>query len=287
MTARWQAWVMLFLVGAAAGVQAMPAPVCVAVTNAIVDQRGVPLRGLDAAAEQFGLPWQPGDLVQVLQADGGVFPPLPDGRPSPSNAVIATGRIGTGVTPGDEGRGRFGLALNPRPAGTIAVRVFNAPTAAQATYYGDSQTFTVHDGDVFLATIAATDKALAADADGDGLNDAAEAALGADPTKNDTDGDGVSDGAEFAAGTGINDAASYLAVSRIAAAGTDVTVTWPSTADRSYQVEFTTNDLADAAAFAPVSERIVATTNEASFTVVGGAEAGRGHYRIRLLEDLP
>lgn len=54
---------------------------------------------------------------------------------------------------------------------------------------------------VALAACASEGDSGFADADGDGLADAAEAEYGADPSNPDTDGDGWQDGAEVEAGT--------------------------------------------------------------------------------------
>jgi len=84
------------------------------------------------------------------------------------------------------------------------------------------------------------------DNDGDLIPNSFEIANGLDPNwpldaSEDLDGDGSSNLEEFLAGTDINDNADVLLITQITRNGDDVSITWPSRADRSYTVEISTD----------------------------------------------
>ncbi len=109
-------------------------------------------------------------LVQILWAhDGVIYPPDIHGNPHHNNPPVEGGILSIGhlISPALDRPGRFAATLaNPRPlSGRLFVRVFNAPTLAQARYYGDSQIMTIAGNAPLYAHISATDQMLDPDAD--------------------------------------------------------------------------------------------------------------------------
>lgn len=251
--------------------------------HTIVDAQGSVLPGTDPCADAFGCEPVKGDLVHVLQANNGVLPPLADGTPHGSNALLYVTRIGRGVVPSVQTRGQFAASLAPRPSGTIVVRVFDGPSLAQATHYADSQTFAVNGNTIFLADVAAVSQPFAADSDGDGLNDPWEGYLGSAANKVDTDGDGVGDEAEYRAGTGLSDAGSYLGLSTVrAVSGSMWEVEWESVAGMSYQIQYA--DHVESGVYGPVGSIVIATGALCRVQVAAGGFGPNGAFRVRLVD---
>jgi hypothetical protein len=216
----------------------------VATDHAILDESGLPLRGTDPQSEEFGVDRVEGDLIQILQAtDGSRYPPAKDGSPDPRNVVLYSCRAGEGISPTLGMSGLFSGAITPRPGGNtrIFVRVFNAPSLADASFYEDSSLFKVLSwkNDTFLVDIAATTRPLDPnDADGDGLSNSWEKALGSDSTTADTDGDGSSDQEERLAGSNLLDPESHLRITTVGLAGGPVLkFRWQSVRGKSYRIE--------------------------------------------------
>ncbi len=116
----------------------------------------------------------------------------------------------------------------------------------EASFYGDSQVFTVSglSNALFIATISATDKPLyPVDTDGDGLSDSVELSLGSDPRMVDSDGDGLTDADEHVAGSDALDQDSYPRITSMTdlGGGRFRLTWWPSVADRTYRVDCSTN----------------------------------------------
>jgi hypothetical protein len=144
-----------------------------------------------------------GSLVHVLSYSGAIRPPAFDGTPHLSNTVLFTTRVGAGVN-ANEMPGTFITSIIPRPSAPFFVRVYNAPTLDEATFYEDSNIHSPVDTmDVaFYPAMTATTNAIdTGDYDGDGINNSWERALGLNMSQQDTDGDGVSDAMEIAMGT--------------------------------------------------------------------------------------
>ncbi len=120
---------------------------------------------------------------------------------SPSNPVLGAAAVAdadtgelAGTGPGDTN------AADTGPADTGAAdTVQTLDSAIPADVQTDGDTAALPDVSQDGAP-AAADSAGSADDDGDGLDNAVEAALGTDPENADTDGDGVKDGAEVKAG---------------------------------------------------------------------------------------
>ncbi len=215
----------------------------VAAATPIKDEFGVTVTGTDPDADFFGIPVVEGDLVQVLlSADGNIYPPSADGTPDARTTVIATTRIGAGVSPNIASSGKFGCILTPRPGGgsPIFVRVFNAPTAAAASFYADSQIFIVSStqNDRFFAQFTSGMQPLdTIDNDEDGVINSWEKSYGSNPDAIDSDGDSLTDADEVLAGTDLTDADSHFAVSRLEPANGDMILVWDTIPNRIYSVE--------------------------------------------------
>ena len=259
-------------------------PLHVNASSSIADEFGAKLRGSLN---------HPGALVQVLSApDGIIYPPLMDGRPDPRNALLERGttRIGALTSPLLADEGLFGHSIaSPRPAGgtRIFVRVFNAPNMAEASFYGDSQVFTVEDNKVFNVRIARTDKDLdPADLDGDGLSNSWEKSLDTDPGNPDTDGDGMLDGEEFLAGTDSKDSSSMLQIARIVGfSGGGFDIAWDSVPGRQYRVEFTPHDLAGGEVVFSNASDVVAAVDTQTVHTVNVPGAAYGYFRVYLVVE--
>lgn len=134
---------------------------------------------------------------------------------------------------------------------------------------------------------------VSTDSDGDGIIDVEEAAIGTDPNKADTDGDGLNDGEERTLSTnplladsdgdGLNDRLETLlgvdpldrqSVFRILSVNVDgdtgdVTLTWPSASDVTYDV-LASRDLMT---WNVIQEPGISTKDELSTSIVSGTEA--------------
>jgi len=210
----------------------------------VVDEYGVRLKGTDPSSGLFGIPVVTGDLVEVyLAVDGQIFPPDARGYPDARNVLLKTFSVGRGASPIEPNPGMFGCVVSPRPAGgsRIFVRAFNHPTRAQASYYADSELFTVSAtvNEPFWVTISGSMRPLdAADFDGDGMINSREISMGTDPNAVDSDGDGLTDHDEVIAGTNPIDYESVLMVESFVPLMSDrFLVSWPTVDGRSYRVE--------------------------------------------------
>ena len=120
------------------------------------------------------------------------------------------------------------------------------------------------------------------DADGDGMADAWETTyLGGTNAAagDDADGDGMSNLDEYTAGTLPNDDTSLLAKTAARAGGDEVEIKWQSAADRTYEIEKSTN-LTEGFTLSEAGG-IAATPPENTHTVTVGGD-GVGFYRVRV-----
>ena len=83
----------------------------------------------------------------------------------------------------------------------------------------------------------------ALDADGDGLANSNEYAAGGSPVRPDTDGDGVGDAEEWVAGTALSNSASFFGISDQVPVGTNhgAVLTWSAVTGRTYELWVNTN----------------------------------------------
>lgn len=227
--------------------------------------------------------------IRIAPYGGVRYPPNPDGTPSPINPLAtpdSTGGMGMNAALPDSGI--FAKAYPQRlPAGTlIFARAFNAPTAAEATFYSDSKVVTVPEKGSSLTLEFEPARPLDdGDDDGDGLANSWERFLGIDDhLAADYDGDGMLDLHEMLAGTAADDPDSNLSFRSIereeglvpAGAGgadpvTPVLVKWQTVPGKTYQLQYVPD-----------------LTGEQVFIDVGGeVVAGAGEYEIEMLVDVP
>ena len=252
------------------------------------DEYGRPMRGSPLAADAALRP-----RVEVRQAylhpffqDHVALPPGRHGESSPYNPPVATNEsFGMGQNAMAADSGLFCAVFPERPAtGTrIFARAFNAPTAAEASFYADSAVVAAPAyGTSIVLTFGAAQPLDAGDADGDGLNNSWEKALGiADRATADYDGDGQTDYQEMLAGTAPDDPGSLLAFRSIrpddgpAPAGVEdskpVRVKWQSVPGKQYRLQY-----------------VPTLIGEPVFIDVGDVvTAAAGEYEIEMLVDVP
>ncbi len=265
-------------------------PLHVGVTNGVVDEFGQYLKGTDDSAVDFGLPVVPGAVVQVLLANEGAFPPELDGTPSTNNPVIFQTRVGKGIDPTLGQIGLFTASVPNRPVtNRVIARVFNKDGLTNSSFYADSQLFTVSStfNEPFFAEIQSTTTPMDTNEwDGDGLNNSWEKSLGTDPGLADTDSDGMGDGGEFAAGTDPIDPKSLREMVQLMPDITgDMVVFWDSVTGKTYQVQFTADELnATNIVYTDIGSAVLATGVTASLTVSNGMSFPAGHYRVKLVQ---
>jgi len=260
-------------------------PVGIGTPNAITDEFGVNLKGTATGTDTNS------DLVLVLWATNGIEPPDVYGVPSTNNPPVAggTSHVGSLTAPDLVDAGIFSVALSdPRPPqnSKIFVRVFNAPKQADASFYADSQLFTVDGNANLYVNITATTNAIdPRDSDSDGLNNSWEKSLGANPYNPDTDSDGMIDGDERRAGTDLLDETSVFVTVQInSAEDGHPRVAWDSVAGKSYQIECMDGSEIDPVCYTNVSAVITATGDVTETTITNGLLSGMGKFRVRLVE---
>lgn len=244
----------------------------------VLDQNGQPMPGMyyDDPSER--------SRVEIRTAQVGIGPVTTNGTAHPLNPLLTPDSVGgIGLNAADPGLFAMVFAQRPATGTRVFGRVFNAPTAEEATFYADSEIRTVPATGSSLVLVFGSAQPLdAGDSDGDGLVNSWEEALGiADLATADYDGDGLSDYNEWLMGTDPADEASGLTIRSIVrvadpapageGAGNDaIRVGFQSQPGRKYQLE----------AGVPLE-------GEQSFAPVGGVVvAGDGQYEMELLAPL-
>lgn len=290
-----RASILLVVVLAAATASAQQVPLHYAAQNAVVDEFGQLLQGTDSAASLFGHPVVTGDLVYVMRAEGGIFPPSTNGLPHGSNTLLTVSRVGQGVDAALGTSGKFSGAVTIADRYSVTnvkvfARVFNAPELSQASFYTDSQIYPVpvsgQKYGVFFANVTATTQALdSTDWDGDGLTRSWEISYNTNPDDADSDDDGSGDSHEVRAGTNPNDHSSLLLmVQLIPAAADNLDLVWDSVAGKSYQIEYAAANYTNDVTFLPLNGVVTATGAISQTTHTNGLALPRSHYRVRLVE---
>lgn len=256
---QWAVFVLLVslmtpmaFVGAVHGASAegISAPLYIGNLDPILDPYGRPMPGCHAGPIQ--------SLVELRVATNNlVIAPHVNGMSHPFNPVLLDCTGGMGLNTCSTNNGLFCMVLPKRPGGDVQVfaRAYNAPTAAEATFYADSELVNLSDARTseLVLTFQKTRALDGRDDDGDGLNNSWERLLGTDQpggvSPEDWDGDGMSDLHEMLAGTDPTDAGSMLAfriiepdsspetLARMATESTPVRVEWQSVPGKTYRLE--------------------------------------------------
>ncbi len=287
--ARWRCLiaVLLFVPGWSFASSAVPViSQLVTVSSPVTDEFGLRLLGTDPAADYFGHEVVEGDLVQIFTAtDGVAYPPAIDGTPDPRNTLLLETRIGRGASVNEANPGIFSVHLTPRPPANtrLFVRIYNASTVGESSYYADSQVFTVSwtVDSVFVAQIASTSNPLDdADDDGDSIINSMEKSIGSDPGLTDTDGDGFTDVEEILAGTNPADADSMFVVASVTPVPPEqVRIRWATESGRTYVVERQDGLLGDQPV--TVVRTVKGTGDEADVTVEVHGDT-TAFYRVKV-----
>lgn len=237
--------------------------------------------------------------------DGIIRPPYADGSAHPYNPLLKTnsvGGMGQNVASSDTGLFCLVLADRPGPGTKFFARAFNAPTAAEASFYADSAMVTIPTSSnaTSMTVVFCAAKPLdAGDVDGDGLNNSWEKSMGTDDRATaDYDGDGMLDLHEMYAGTSGTDPESRLAFRSIqreagavpsgaGGAGTkSVRVRWQSVPGRRYQLQFVPTLLGEPI-FIPIGETVTAGADQHDIDMLVDVpeETTAGAFRVRLVRD--
>lgn len=234
-TSPWLAGLLLLLLVPADRLSAqITAPLDVMAGSPIHDQNRQVLAGRHPHAAAFGYAPQAGALVQILDVGANGVADVPDaaGHPGGDDRLLAETAIGAGMAPNLERSGRFAVSIPwSGPAGTrVVARVFNAPTLAAATHYGQSAGFVPRKSTVFdVSTYGLSRTSLA---------------KGVDPRLVDSDQDGQSDYQELIANTDPGQASdTWAAVSSRFDPDGALVHTFAGRAGRAYRLYRSTNEL--------------------------------------------
>ena len=247
----------------------------------VQDEFGRPMRGSPLPAEAANR-----CRVEIRTTTTGfVYAPGTNGAASPYNPLLTTNSVsGMGANVESADSGLFCKSFSTRPAaGTwVFARAYDAPTVAEAAFYADSQLVAVPaDGSSLALVFGAIQPLDPGDADGDGLNNSWEKALGiADRATADYDGDGQADYQEMLAGTAPDDPGSRLGFAHVAPGPEGTVLGWNSVAGKSYALSRSSN-LA-AGVWSPVASNLAADAPLNVVTDVFAPGSGPWTWRIEL-----
>ena len=278
-------------------------PLYVGTVDPVRDQYGRPMMGshlISGAAHR--------SRVEIRVTTNGVIrPPSTNGAAHPYHPLVNANSVGgMGMNSATPNSGLFCMVFTNRPATNIMIfaRVFNAPTAAEATFYADSKAVVARSNEASLVMeFGAAQPLDPGDADGDGLNNSWEKALGIDDRlTSDYDGDGMSDLNEMLAGTAPDDPGSLLNFRSIrrdpatAPLGSEgawtkpVRVKWQSVPGKKYQLEYVLMLVKNPKTgqpnlFVPVGDVVTAEAGEFEIEMLVDVpeEAATGTFRVRLV----
>ena len=261
-------------------------PTYIGVTAPIVDEFGRPLKG-DCDPTNYN-----DDRVEIhLTYNGQIDPPLVDGTHSINNPIINNGvsHIGNLTAQGLKDSGLFAVVIatddEPDPGTEMFVRVFNAPTLGESSFYGDSAVFTFTGAGDYVVEVTQMNPLDTGDLDLDGLNNSWERSYGSNPSIVDTDGDGWDDWLEHEAGVDPNDAESMFVFASVQfESNGDVTLSWESRYTVQYQIQYSDDALSADPSFEAVGDIVTADSDFTQVTIPGTAASGYGFYRIKVVQ---
>ncbi len=264
----------------------------------VLDQNGRPMAGsyrsADAALRS---------RVEVRTTlSGAIQPPSTTGAAHPDNPLLTTNSVcGIGHGAGSTNSGLFCMVIPNRPApGTrIFARAYNAPTLEEASFYADTRLGVAQAGSrtSVVLTFGEAQPLDPGDADGDGLNNSWEKALGTDGRLTaDFDGDGMTDLQEMRAGTRPTEAGSQLAFQSIqsdspvagksanSVAVRTLSIRFQAVPGKSYQLQFSPSFTEPV--FTPVGSIVTAGDGETEIDMLAEvpAEHTSGLFRLVLAE---
>ena len=266
----------------------------------VQDEYGRPMRGSRLSSDAASRP-----RVELRVAPGWQrVAPTTTGGASPLNPLVTEdSHGGIGLNAAESDSGLFCMVFPQRPPTNLIVfaRAYNAPTAAEATFYADSFPVRIPApaGESSLVLAFEPAKPLdPGDDDADGLTNSWEKLLGTDDRPSaDYDGDGMLDLHEMLAGTDPTDPGSLLVFRSIrredAPAPADageavksVRIRWQSVPGRRYQLQYVPT-LLGAPIFIPIGEVVLATegASEMEMLVDLPEDAVAGTFRIRLVRE--
>ena len=242
----------------------MMIPLIIGSNGKILDESGNELVG------SYSLEPSACDLVQILWATNGIYPPNTDGTPHQDNPVMMASYIGSETCYGVDNPSLFSATIDGGgkipSSSPFFVRVFNAPTCQEATYYGDSIILSNNSASTInriIVSIPSTSQAV----------DPEAASLV------DSDGDGMSDTQELLAGTDRFNASSVLSVQLDFADGQ--VLKWLAVPGKVYAVERNTVSLMNPV-WEPVTV-VTASTEVVELSFPDDPNAQQIYYRIRLV----
>ena len=277
-------------------------PLYVGNLDPVLNQYGRPMMGSNVPAGAAT-----GSRVEIRVTTNGIIrPPATNGAAHPYHPLVNANSVGgMGMNMATPNSGLFCMVFSNRPPTSVMIfaRVFNAPTAAEATFYADSKAVVARaDEDSLVFSFGPVQPLDPGDADGDGLNNSWEKALGIDDRLTaDYDGDGMNDLQEMLAGTDSKDLGSLLeilsirreAAPALAAKGAGQTencavrIRWQSVPGRRYQLQFLPTLLGEQV---PIPMGEIVTAGEGEFELENAVEvpeeAVTGSFRVRLVTEV-
>jgi hypothetical protein len=237
-----------------------------------------------------------------LAPNAKIQPPAATGEAQVDNPLVSPSSVGgIGMNTGTTNSGLFCMVFPNRiEQGTkVFARVYNAPTLEEASFFADSNIAAApaKNKTSLALTFGAAQPLDSGDADGDGLNNSWEKALGInDRLTSDYDGDGMSDLQEMRAGTNPRDAGALLAfrsireetsMARANADGTAIKtmrVRFQTVPGKSYQLQFAST-LVGAQTFLPAGDVVTAAADESEIDLLVELPAGSvsGMFRVVLI----